>query len=113
MQVLLEKPPQRARLQQRSLSFAGDNRGGRRCALPAAAAPPRRRPPACTCARSPGSVPCVRHGYVVPHDDRAAKRNQANREILRRALTPPARRFSLRRWSFRPTPSRLSTMSTA
>ncbi|XP_030442306.1 uncharacterized protein LOC115664519 [Syzygium oleosum] len=111
MQVLLEKPSQRPRLQQRSVSFAGDNRGSRsrRCSLPAAS--PRRRP-ACTCSRNPGSVQCGRHGYVVP-DERAVTRNQANKEILRRALTPPARRFSLRRWSFRPTPSRLSAMSTA
>ncbi|XP_010062891.2 uncharacterized protein LOC104450149 [Eucalyptus grandis] len=110
MQVLLEKPLQRPRLPQRSVSFIGENRVGRRCASPVASSPRRR--PACTCTRGPGSVQCSRHGYVVP-DDRAVRTNQANREILKRALTPPARRFSLRRWSFRPTPSRLSTMSTA
>ncbi|XP_030549802.1 uncharacterized protein LOC115754779 [Rhodamnia argentea] len=109
MQVLLEKPSQRPRLPQRSVSFAGDTRGSRRCSPPAAC--PQRRP-ACTCSRNPGSVQCGRHGYVVP-DEKAVKRNQASKEVLRRALAPPARRFSLRRWSFRPTPSRLSTMSTA
>ncbi|KAK4771173.1 hypothetical protein SAY87_031705 [Trapa incisa] len=43
------------------------------------------------------------------------KGSYGQREMLRRALTPtPSRqRAGLRRWNFRPTPSRLSTMSMA
>ncbi|KAK4744299.1 hypothetical protein SAY87_010611 [Trapa incisa] len=42
------------------------------------------------------------------------KGNYGQKEILRRALMSPARRrFSLRWLNFRPTPSRLSSMSTA
>ncbi|KAF5728329.1 hypothetical protein HS088_TW21G00476 [Tripterygium wilfordii] len=67
--------------------------------------------PACTCSSHPGAVPCRRHGYVVP--DEKPKNQQAYKEILRRALTPTVRQLSLRRWNFRPTPSRLSNMSTA
>ncbi|KAL2473201.1 uncharacterized protein Fot_48937 [Forsythia ovata] len=39
------------------------------------------------------------------------RRQQANKEIIRRALTPPCHRPSWRWWNFRPTPSRLSKMS--
>ncbi|OAY54940.1 uncharacterized protein LOC110612112 [Manihot esculenta] len=67
--------------------------------------------PACTCSNRPGSVRCSRHGYIVPGDK--LKRRQANKEIIRRALTPPNRKLTLRWWNFRPTPSRLSNMSTA
>uniref|UniRef100_A0A7C9D832 Uncharacterized protein n=2 Tax=Opuntia streptacantha TaxID=393608 RepID=A0A7C9D832_OPUST len=42
------------------------------------------------------------------------RRQQMMKEILiRRALSPPPRRFTLRWRNFRPTPSRLSAMSTA
>ncbi|OMP04624.1 hypothetical protein COLO4_09450 [Corchorus olitorius] len=41
------------------------------------------------------------------------KSYSANKEILRRALTPPNRKMTLRWWNFRPTPSRLSNMSMA
>ncbi|KAJ6966507.1 hypothetical protein NC652_004151 [Populus alba x Populus x berolinensis] len=51
------------------------------------------------------------HGYLVPSDK--LRRNQANTEILRRALAPPNRRLTLRWFNFQPTPSRLSNMSMA
>ncbi|KVI10508.1 hypothetical protein Ccrd_011097 [Cynara cardunculus var. scolymus] len=41
------------------------------------------------------------------------RRRRASKEIVRRALTPPARRLSKRWLDFRPTPSRLSVMSMA
>ncbi|XP_027769396.1 uncharacterized protein LOC114075226 [Solanum pennellii] len=37
----------------------------------------------------------------------------ANKEIIKRALTPPARRPTLRWLDFKPTPSRLCNMSAA
>nr|XP_009609874.1 uncharacterized protein LOC104103660 [Nicotiana tomentosiformis]XP_016440047.1 PREDICTED: uncharacterized protein LOC107765861 [Nicotiana tabacum] len=37
----------------------------------------------------------------------------ANKEIIKRALTPPARRLTLRWLDFKPTPSRLCNMSAA
>ncbi|TKY66558.1 hypothetical protein E2542_SST09434 [Spatholobus suberectus] len=68
---------------------------------------PRSRP-ACTCSNRPGLAQCARCGFVVP------KMPQGNKEVLRRALAPPpTRRIGLRWLSFRPTPSRLSNMSTA
>ncbi|KAI9093178.1 hypothetical protein K1719_027192 [Acacia pycnantha] len=68
--------------------------------------------PSCTCSNRPGSARCARHGYLVPPGERRNKR-PASKEILRRALTPPPRRFSFRSLNFRPTPSRLSQMSMA
>ncbi|KAL9366474.1 hypothetical protein Peur_037673 [Populus x canadensis] len=65
----------------------------------------------CTCSNRPGSVRCSKHGYLVPSDK--LRRNQANTEILRRALAPPNRRLTLRWFNFQPTPSRLSNMSMA
>ncbi|EXB37903.1 hypothetical protein L484_006051 [Morus notabilis] len=51
------------------------------------------------------SVQCRhRYGYAAP---------RAVEVLIKRALTPPKRRFTLRWWSFRPTLSRLSNMSTA
>ncbi|KAL4619523.1 hypothetical protein ACB092_06G085200 [Castanea dentata] len=72
---------------------------------------PRPRP-VCTCSNHPGSVKCTRHGYAVPHAE-TLKKHSARKEVLRRALIPPPRRFSLRWFNFRPTPSRLSNMSVA
>ncbi|XP_061373860.1 uncharacterized protein LOC133316155 [Gastrolobium bilobum] len=72
---------------------------------------PRSRP-ACACSNRPGSVRCTRCGYVVPGE--RLKMPQGNKELLRRALTPPpTRRIGLRWLNFRPTPSRLSSMSMA
>lgn len=70
---------------------------------------------ACTCLRKPGSVPCRRHGYALPTEDKTKRTVQGYEEVLKRALTPPSahRTISFRWWNFRPTPSRLSTMSTA
>ena len=72
---------------------------------------PRPRP-VCTCSNHPGAVRCTRHGYAVPHAE-TLKKHSARKEVLRRALTPPPRRLSLRWFNFRPTPSRLSNMSVA
>lgn len=41
------------------------------------------------------------------------RRREAKKEILRRALTPPAKRPTLRWLDFQPTPSRLCNMSMA
>ncbi|GJN32758.1 hypothetical protein PR202_gb21282 [Eleusine coracana subsp. coracana] len=38
---------------------------------------------------------------------------KGNRELVRRALSPPAARGVLRRWSFRPSPSRLRNGSSS
>ncbi|GLT83380.1 hypothetical protein SLE2022_016730 [Rubroshorea leprosula] len=67
--------------------------------------------PKCTCSNHPGSARCSRHGYMVP--SQKSRNGSPNKEILRRALTPPNRRMTLRWWNFRPTPSRLSNMSMA
>uniref|UniRef100_A0A2N9G9C0 Uncharacterized protein n=1 Tax=Fagus sylvatica TaxID=28930 RepID=A0A2N9G9C0_FAGSY len=73
---------------------------------------PRPKPrPVCTCSNHPGSVRCIRHGYVVPGE--TLRKNNARKVVLRRALTPPPRRSSFRWFNFRPTPSRLSSMSVA
>lgn len=55
-----------------------------------------------------------RNGFPVPAGEKLKRRpaRHANMEIVKRALTPPIRRLSLRWWNFRPTPSRLSNMST-
>ncbi|KAK9072313.1 hypothetical protein SSX86_008746 [Deinandra increscens subsp. villosa] len=45
------------------------------------------------------------------HKMAANRRQHASKEMVRRALTPPARRLSWRWFDFRPTPSRLSVMS--
>lgn len=42
-----------------------------------------------------------------------ARRCRASKVMVRRALTPPARRLTWRWFDFRPTPSRLSVMSMA
>ncbi|KAG6756483.1 hypothetical protein POTOM_039912 [Populus tomentosa] len=55
--------------------------------------PPRPRS-TCTCSNRPGSVRCSKHGYMVP-GDKLIRRHQANKEILRRALAPPNRRFEI------------------
>ncbi|KAJ7948610.1 hypothetical protein O6P43_029060, partial [Quillaja saponaria] len=68
--------------------------------------------PACTCSNRPGSVQCMRHGYALP-GERFRRNNTSNKEVLRRALTPPTRPLSLRWWNFQPSPSRLSNMSVA
>ncbi|KAL3503257.1 hypothetical protein ACH5RR_037706 [Cinchona calisaya] len=47
----------------------------------------------------------------ISHHNDKFRRKQARKEILRRALTPPARRPTLRWLNFRPTPSRLCNMS--
>ncbi|KAL3508635.1 hypothetical protein ACH5RR_028036 [Cinchona calisaya] len=46
---------------------------------------------------------------AVNHDK--LRRRHAKKEILKRALTPPVRRPTLRWLDFRPTPSRLRNMS--
>ncbi|XP_010535119.1 PREDICTED: uncharacterized protein LOC104810490 [Tarenaya hassleriana] len=71
---------------------------------------------ACTCSGRPGSTRCVQHGYMVPSGEKKVVMRRASdgsREVLRRAMTPPGRRISLRWWNFRPTPSRLCNMSSA
>ncbi|KAG9452699.1 hypothetical protein H6P81_005603 [Aristolochia fimbriata] len=63
--------------------------------------------------------PKQRGPLPLGHGSRSQKlmRNRGDREILKRALSPPVRpqhgRLGLRRWSFRPVPSRLSNMSKA
>ncbi|GFS39149.1 hypothetical protein Acr_00g0061320 [Actinidia rufa] len=56
----------------------------------------------------------VRGGYhEIPVPKNKSIRYGAQREILRRALTPPIRRQGRRWWDFRPTPSQLCNMSMA
>ncbi|GMI63673.1 hypothetical protein like AT3G15518 [Hibiscus trionum] len=69
------------------------------------------RPRRCTCLNQPGSAPCSSHGYMLPRQ--SMRRFSGNKEIIRRAITPPNRKMTLRWWNFRPTPSRLSNMSVA
>ncbi|XWS27972.1 hypothetical protein CRYUN_Cryun25bG0026100 [Craigia yunnanensis] len=92
--------------------IAEENRGLRKCYMASSSSSssssaPRSRP-RCTCSNHPGSSPCNRHGYMVPRQN--MRRYSANKEILRRALTPPNRKMTLRWWNFKPTPSRLSNM---
>ncbi|XP_044510510.1 uncharacterized protein LOC123229016 [Mangifera indica] len=63
----------------------------------------------CTCSNHPGSTRCSLHGYLVPRE----RSKSGNKEIVRRALAPSNRRFSLRWWNFQPRPSRLCNMSMA
>ncbi|KAI8552658.1 hypothetical protein RHMOL_Rhmol06G0283200 [Rhododendron molle] len=46
-------------------------------------------------------------GHEISIPGNGLRRHRADKEILRRALTPPAHRQSRRWWNFRPTPSRL------
>ncbi|KVH99112.1 hypothetical protein Ccrd_022680 [Cynara cardunculus var. scolymus] len=48
-----------------------------------------------------------RREMVVP------RRQRGSKEMVRRALTPPARKLTWRWFDFRPTPSRLAVMSMA
>ncbi|KAK9268593.1 hypothetical protein L1049_000348 [Liquidambar formosana] len=57
-----------------------------------------------------GSIQRSRHRYGVPSEK---SRRNADKEILKRALSPPTRRSRQRCWNFRPTPSRLCKMSMA
>ncbi|KAL5737960.1 hypothetical protein ACOSP7_030721 [Xanthoceras sorbifolium] len=66
----------------------------------------------CTCSNRPGSNKCSLHGYLVPRQ-KLKSLSGGNKEVINRALSPSNRRLSLRWWNFRPTPSRLSIMSTA
>ncbi|RID63593.1 hypothetical protein BRARA_E02588 [Brassica rapa] len=51
----------------------------------------------CTCSGRPGSSKCVRHGFLVPSDEKLMRKaSDGSREVLRRALTPPIRRMNLR-----------------
>ncbi|GAB2243296.1 hypothetical protein Droror1_Dr00020071 [Drosera rotundifolia] len=54
-------------------------------------------------------------GYMVPYYqlNQKMRAQEASREILMRALSPPRKRVSWRWRFFQPTPSRLSTMSAA
>ncbi|KAG8386282.1 hypothetical protein BUALT_Bualt03G0132800 [Buddleja alternifolia] len=50
--------------------------------------------------------------YEVATPENRLRRRLASKEIVRRALTPPCQRPSLRWRNFRPTPTRFSVMST-
>ncbi|KAJ4847797.1 hypothetical protein Tsubulata_009928 [Turnera subulata] len=88
----------------RTTSSIGHNHQGRMLPRPRSS---------CTCSNRPGSARCSRHGYAIPAAEKLSRKYSANREILRRALTPPSRRITLRWFNFQPTPSRLSNMSMA
>ncbi|KAF5193007.1 hypothetical protein FRX31_017406 [Thalictrum thalictroides] len=55
---------------------------------------------------------CTSHREMAVSGDRLLRRRYSSRELLKRALAPPVHRSSQRWWNFRPTPSRLSRMST-
>ncbi|XP_065864547.1 uncharacterized protein [Euphorbia lathyris] len=100
---------------QEKLEFPTDNEGIQvqrySRSVISASSPRVRVRSSCTCSNRPGSARCSRHGYVVPGDK--LRKYSAKKEIIRRALSPPAKRMSLRWCNFRPTPSRLSNMSMA
>ncbi|KAJ0548133.1 hypothetical protein HanIR_Chr08g0380131 [Helianthus annuus] len=53
------------------------------------------------------------YAFSVPARMITRTNKMATKVMVRRALTPPARRLSWRWFDFRPTPSRLSVMSMA
>ncbi|OIS96024.1 PREDICTED: uncharacterized protein LOC109235426 [Nicotiana attenuata] len=75
--------------------------------------------------RLPSSPRSQQHRDSSPHISRTVRatatshyslrklHGSANKEIIKRALTPPARRLTLRWLDFKPTPSRLCNMSAA
>ncbi|KAI3937061.1 hypothetical protein MKX01_015276 [Papaver californicum] len=87
---------------------------------------PRRRMCSCSPSNHPGAFRCSHHHHqqksvvVVLKNTNSSEQQyrngrvrSADRELLKRALMPPVRRSARRCWDFRPTPSRLSTMSIA
>ncbi|KAI3868688.1 hypothetical protein MKX03_007488 [Papaver bracteatum] len=85
---------------------------------------PRRRMCSCSPSNHPGAFRCSHHHQqtsvvVVLRNTNSGEQSRngrvrsADRELLKRALMPPVRRSARRCWDFRPTPSRLSTMSIA
>ncbi|KAE8703231.1 NAC domain protein [Hibiscus syriacus] len=109
--TILERRPTRGlKIPPPAGEAAEENRGGRRSYIASSSSSSGRRP-RCTCSGRLGSVPCSRHGYMVPKQN--MRRYGGNKEILRRALAPPNRKMTLRWWNFKPTPSRLSNMSMA
>lgn len=74
-----------------------------------------RRQPTCLCSPSnhPGSFRCSQHRSAAV-SERPRRQPIGDREIVKRALSPPLRRCPSRhhrRWNFRSTPSRLCNMS--
>ncbi|XP_058218332.1 uncharacterized protein LOC131329251 [Rhododendron vialii] len=65
----------------------------------------------CTRSSSCNSRPIRGVCHEIPIPGNRLRRHRADKEILRRALTPPVRRQSRRWWNFRPMPSRLCNMS--
>ncbi|GMJ10207.1 hypothetical protein HRI_004689900 [Hibiscus trionum] len=108
--IILEgQPTQGSEISPPAGDTAEENRGRRKTYMTSSSSGRRSR---CTCSSRPGSAPCRRHGYMVPRQ--SMRRFGANKEILRRALAPsPNRKMTLRRWNFKPTPSRLSNMPMA
>ncbi|MCL7021563.1 hypothetical protein MKW94_006765 [Papaver nudicaule] len=86
---------------------------------------PRRRVCSCSPSNHAGAFRCSHHNQqqtsvvVVLRNTnsmqypRNGRLRSADRELLKRALMPPVRRSAKRCWDFRPTPSRLSSMSIA
>ncbi|KAG5546306.1 hypothetical protein RHGRI_018470 [Rhododendron griersonianum] len=65
----------------------------------------------CTRSSSCNSRPVRGVCHEIPVPENKLRRHRTDKEILRRALTPPVRRQSRRWWNFRPMPSRLCNMS--
>ncbi|KAF7141160.1 hypothetical protein RHSIM_Rhsim06G0195000 [Rhododendron simsii] len=65
----------------------------------------------CTRSSSSNSRPIRGVCHEIPVPGNRLRRHWADKEILKRALTPPVRRQSRRWWNFRPMPSRLCNMS--
>ncbi|RWR84476.1 hypothetical protein CKAN_01329200 [Cinnamomum micranthum f. kanehirae] len=68
----------------------------------------------CPASPRPRSGSAHRDGSTAPVQK--LRRRHGDREVLRRALSPPVRRSAQslqHRWNFRPTPSRLCNMSMA
>ncbi|XP_059664529.1 uncharacterized protein LOC132310366 [Cornus florida] len=116
LQLTMQRIPnkqayEKLQLLTRASSMAGDRTGTSRGCQNGSVASPRplnmyRR----SSSHNSRVVQSIRH--VVPPTGRL-RRRYAGKEVVKRALTPPIRQPTRRWWDFRPTPSRLSTMSTA
>ncbi|KAI3989392.1 hypothetical protein MKX01_001467 [Papaver californicum] len=75
---------------------------------------PRRRMCSCSPSNHPGAFRCSQHHQQTSVVVLLRNTNSSDQQSRNgRALMPPVRRSARRCWDFRPTPSRLSTMSIA
>ncbi|XP_058096763.1 uncharacterized protein LOC131242227 [Magnolia sinica] len=97
------KPSISGRLMENGLSYRNNNPASRRHQFVHAG----------SVSKHPSPIRSSRYQSVVP-SERRLRKHPGEREILRRALSPPVRQSpnsGTRRWNFRHTPSRLCNMS--